>query len=188
MAQPRQKTSGHSPVVIVGGGIIGFATAYYLSLDGRSARSISIVDNASTLFAGASGKANGILGDYGFVSQAKSLGKLSWDLHQKLTSENGGRAGWGYREAKILNLHASSSSAASTARLGSSDPSSPLPAWCIGLQRYASTSLSDLEKAARMSVFPTICGVSGANPRVATRWISANFCKDVVRQWGFESS
>ncbi|KAL9075771.1 MAG: hypothetical protein Q9161_001523 [Pseudevernia consocians] len=91
-----------SPVVIVGGGMMGFATAYYLALARKSGRSITIVDNASILFAGASGKANGILGDYGFEPEAESLGKLSWELHQQLARVHRGRAGWHYRDVEIL--------------------------------------------------------------------------------------
>lgn len=160
MAGGKQKGLGRSPVVIIGGGIIGLSTAYYLSLARKSGRSITIVDNASILFAGASGKANGILGDYGFEPEAESLGQLSWDLHQQLASVHKGRAGWGYRDVIICNLHRAASDD-SKVGLGST----LLPTWCRDLERHASTLLSDLEHAARMSVFPAVREASEAYDR-----------------------
>ncbi len=142
MAGGRQDSSGRSPVVIVGGGIIGLSTAYYLSQARKSGRSITIVDSAARLFAGASGKANGILGDYGFEREAEPLGKLSWELHQQLASVHRGQAVWSYRDVMIYDMrHAAPDGSALLA---------PLPAWFKDLERHASTLLPDHEHAARM--------------------------------------
>lgn len=155
MAGRRPKSSGLSRVVIIGCGIMGLSTAYYLSLARGSGHSITIVDNASILFAGASGKANGILGDYGFKPQAESLGKLSWKLHQELDSKHGGRAAWGYRDVMIYDLSRAAPND-SKHQLGSTQPPPSLPAWCRELERHASTLLSDHKHAARMLVFSMV--------------------------------
>lgn len=173
IAGGRQKSPSRSPVVVIGGGIIGLSTAYYLSLARTSGRSITVVDKASVLFAGASGKANGILGDYGFEPEAETLGKLSWELHQQLASVHGGWAGWGYRDVMIYSLHHAASDA-SRIRLDPTQPPSPLPAWCRDLEGHASTMLSDLEHAARMSVFPTPHEPSEADTRGSN---PADFCQ-----------
>ena len=152
MAARRQKSSDGSAVVIVGGGIIGLSTAYYVSTTRKSARSITIVDNASILYAGASGKANGILGDYGFKPEAEPLGKLSWKLHRELARQHKGRAAWGYRNVMEHELHRAASSDAPEVALTSTHPLSPLPTWCRNLEDHASVSTSNSEHAARVSV------------------------------------
>src|SRR4051794_19166928 len=48
-------------IVIVGGGIIGTATAYYLSESHSNPSSIHIIESAPRLFASASGYAGGFL-------------------------------------------------------------------------------------------------------------------------------
>ena len=165
MTGARHKNRGHSPVVIIGGGIVGMSTAYYLALARKDGHSIIIVDNAAVLFAGASGKANGILGDYGFKPEAESLGKLSWELHQHLASRNNGRAGWGYRDVMIYDLDHAASSDASKFPLSSAQPPSPLPAWCMDMRRHSSTLKPDHEHAARMLVSSTVRQFSEADYR-----------------------
>ena len=152
MSARRQKSPDGSAVVIVGAGIIGLSTAYYLSSIRKSGRSITIVDNASTLYAGASGKANGILGDYGFKPEAEPLGKLSWKLHRKLASQHRGQAAWGYRDVIEGGLHYAASSDAPEVALTPTHPPSPLPTWCRNLKDHASVSTSSSEHAARVSV------------------------------------
>ena len=155
MASERERGPGHSPVVIIGGGIIGFSTAYYLSQARKSGHSITIVDHASILFAGASGKANGILGDYGFKPEAEHLGKLSWELHRQLASLKGGRALWGYRDVMIYGLHRTASAIGLDDAMGSAYPPPTLPTWCKASGNHASNLTSNHEHAARMLVSPT---------------------------------
>ncbi len=168
-----QKISEHSPVVVVGGGIIGLSTAYYLSLARKSGRSITVLDSASVLFAGASGKANGMLGDYGFKPEADSLGKLSWNLHRQLARMHKGRAVWGYREVMVYKLQRPTYSNASEGVLGSMYPVAPLPTWYRDLGRHASILVSSHEHAARMLVSPMPAKypqlIIGSNP--------VDFCK-----------
>ena len=74
-------SSSPEPIVILGGGIIGFATAYYLATSQGDGRDITIIDNSPILFEGASGQANGILHAYGFDPALTPLANLSYDLH-----------------------------------------------------------------------------------------------------------
>ena len=154
MAGPDQEDSDGSPVVIIGGGIIGLSTAYYHSLLRGNRSSITIVESADALFVGASGQANGILGNYGFPRGAESLGKLSWRLHQQLAKIYGGRARWGYRDVVVYETNNRVSLDASKLASGSEDPPTSLPAWCKNIERHASSSLSNREHAARMLVLP----------------------------------
>ena len=150
MAGGRQKGSDNSDVVIIGGGIIGLSTAFYLSKIRNNGRSITIVDNAFILYAGASGKANGILGDYGFKPGAESLGNLSWELHRQLASQHKGRAAWGYRDVMIYKLHRTASLDASGIAQGSKHPPSALPAWCMHSETDTGVLISTQEHAARV--------------------------------------
>ena len=152
MAARMQKSPEGSAVIIVGCGIIGLSTAYWLSRNRKNARSITIVDNASVLCAGASGKANGILGDYGFKPEAELFGKLSWKLHQQLASQHNGRAAWGYRDVMEYGVHNAASSDTLEAMLTSTHSPSRLPTWCRNLEDHASVSTSNSEHAARVSV------------------------------------
>ena len=83
--------------VIIGSGIIGLSTAYFLSLSPNTpASSIHLVDAASSLFAGASGYAAGFLANDWFDPAVNSLASLSFHLHQELARKNDGREKWGY--------------------------------------------------------------------------------------------
>lgn len=83
-------------IVIIGGGIIGCTSAYYLtrhpSFD-PSKHSITLLE-ASSIAGGASGKAGGLLGLWAYPS---SLVPLSYRLHKELAEEHGGAERWGYR-------------------------------------------------------------------------------------------
>ena len=81
MTATRHESPFPSPVVILKGGIGSVATAYYISPARKGGHSITIVDDASILVAGASGKANGIIGHCGFKPEAVCLGKLYCELH-----------------------------------------------------------------------------------------------------------
>ena len=74
-----------SSVVIIGGGIIGLATA--LSISGLPSRpAITIVDNAPALLLGASGAANG--GTSGKLNQ-NPVGRLNYRLRKALEADVG---------------------------------------------------------------------------------------------------
>ncbi|GAP84179.1 putative FAD dependent oxidoreductase [Rosellinia necatrix] len=84
-------------IVIIGGGIIGATTAYYLTRHpsfNPQIHHITLVE-ATSIAAGASGKAGGLLGLWAYPS---CLVPLSYRLHAELAAEHDGAARWGYRE------------------------------------------------------------------------------------------
>ncbi|KAK3383583.1 FAD dependent oxidoreductase [Lasiosphaeria ovina] len=103
--------------VILGAGIIGVSTAYYLS-DHQPASSIHLVDPASGLFSSASGYAGGFLAKDWFSPSTASLGALSFDQHRRLAQEKGGREKWGYAQTASVSYTASPSSAGSNQARG----------------------------------------------------------------------
>jgi glycine/D-amino acid oxidase-like deaminating enzyme len=91
-------------VVIIGGGIIGSCIAYYLANhDNLGDTKITVIE-ASSIAAGASGKGGGFLAEDWHSGPTASLGKLSFDLHQKLADEHDGHKNWGYRRLTTFSL------------------------------------------------------------------------------------
>ncbi|KAF7596468.1 hypothetical protein BBP40_001340 [Aspergillus hancockii] len=91
------------PTVILGGGIIGSATAYYLS-ETQSPADIHIIESSIELFSSASGYAAGFLAKDWFAQSVAPLGELSFDLHGALAAENDGTERWGYMKGTALSL------------------------------------------------------------------------------------
>jgi glycine/D-amino acid oxidase-like deaminating enzyme len=87
--------------VILGSGIIGVATAYYLS-DHQPPDTVHLVEPAQDLFSSASGFAGGFLAEDWFGSDLAPLGKLSYRLHKELSEAYGGREKWGYTPTTTL--------------------------------------------------------------------------------------
>jgi glycine/D-amino acid oxidase-like deaminating enzyme len=89
-------TDAKRNIIIVGGGIIGCTSAYYLtrhpSYDPRKHK-ITLLE-ATKIAGGASGKAGGLLALWAYPS---SLVPLSYTLHKELSDEHGGAERWGYR-------------------------------------------------------------------------------------------
>src|SRR5436190_23625356 len=89
--------------VIIGAGIVGVSTAYFLShapsrtLDHK----ITILDQSPPA-SGASGKAGGLIAPRWVESPTASLEKLSFRLHQELADLYGGWEQWGYRRCRLL--------------------------------------------------------------------------------------
>ncbi|GLA66903.1 hypothetical protein AtubIFM56815_010900 [Aspergillus tubingensis] len=92
-------------IVIVGGGIIGCCSAYYLtrhpSFD-PSRHSVTLIE-ASDIAGGASGKAGGLLALWAYPS---NIVPLSYKLHADLAKEHNGKDRWGYREVNCGQLMA----------------------------------------------------------------------------------
>lgn len=96
--------------VIVGGGIIGFSIAYYLSEKSSVAPGngeIHIIESSSQLFSSASGYAAGFLAENWFGTELAPLGGLSFRLHRELAAVHGGAQKWGYMSGAALSLEAS---------------------------------------------------------------------------------
>ncbi|KAF8517754.1 FAD dependent oxidoreductase [Hysterangium stoloniferum] len=93
-------------IVIIGGGIIGVCTAYYLSQDDRfKSRSMSVtIVEANDIASGASGKAAGFLTLDWHGPRTASLAELSYGLHEQLANELDGKNAYGYRRLTTLEL------------------------------------------------------------------------------------
>lgn len=91
MATPPTQT------VILGAGIIGLSTAYYLATaPDVDPSAIHIVESASELFCSASGLAGGFLAADWFAPSVAPLGALSFRLHRELAEKHDGRQKWGF--------------------------------------------------------------------------------------------
>jgi len=91
MAETEKKS-----IVVVGGGIIGCSTAYFLTRHPKydpSKHSIHLIE-ATSIAAGASGKAGGLLALWAYPA---CLVPLSFRLHAELAKEHGGKDRWGFR-------------------------------------------------------------------------------------------
>lgn len=91
------------PTVIVGAGIIGVSTAYYLS-QSNNAEEIHLLEASPQLFASASGNAAGFIARDWFTSSLAALGELSFDLHKQLAAEYDGCRRWGYSPSSGSSL------------------------------------------------------------------------------------
>jgi glycine/D-amino acid oxidase-like deaminating enzyme len=89
--------------IIVGAGIIGASTAYFLSHSTSRSQddTITVVD-PNPPASGASGKAAGILSRNWTGIATASLEALSFRLHKDLAQQYGGAEKWGYRPCEIL--------------------------------------------------------------------------------------
>ncbi|KAL9125197.1 MAG: hypothetical protein Q9217_005568, partial [Psora testacea] len=90
------------PTVIVGAGIIGVSTAYYLSQSRN--QEIHLAEASPELFASASGFAGGFLAADWFAPPLSRLGQLSFDLHKQLAEEHNGYEHWGYTTSTGTSL------------------------------------------------------------------------------------
>ncbi|KAI4200006.1 MAG: hypothetical protein LQ346_002479 [Caloplaca aetnensis] len=90
--------------VIIGAGIIGTSTAYYLSQSGIPPSDIHLIESSPELFASASGYAAGFLARDWFSAPSSSLGHLSFDLHKKLAEAYNGYEKWGYSRSTATSL------------------------------------------------------------------------------------
>ncbi|KAK9238124.1 FAD dependent oxidoreductase [Lipomyces kononenkoae] len=89
--------------IIVGGGIIGLSTAFYLATSASALSAstrIIIIDSSQHLFTSASGRAAGFLNRSWFDRPSASLAELSFVLHQELAEIYGGKTRWGYRPSQ----------------------------------------------------------------------------------------
>ncbi|ROW13702.1 hypothetical protein VPNG_04531 [Cytospora leucostoma] len=123
--------------VILGAGIIGLSTAYYLSRHqqqqqqqqqpGESSATIHLVEPSPELFAAASGNAGGFLARDWFGPGAASLGALSFDEHRRLAAAHDGARRWGYSRSTALSYTSASPGAAARGRaIGSAETTAQL--------------------------------------------------------------
>ena len=131
-----------SNTVVLGAGIIGLSTAYYLS-EHQPPSTVHLVEPSRELFASASGYAGGFLARNWFGPSVASLGALSFDEHRRLAEIHGGAGKWGYSASKSLSYKSATSRRKTKkgddwlrqggSRAGeagaSADGSGPAPAW-----------------------------------------------------------
>ncbi|KAG9904505.1 hypothetical protein KCU78_g14492, partial [Aureobasidium melanogenum] len=84
-------------IVIIGGGIIGATSAYFLTHHPsyNPEKHKVILLEATKIAGGASGKAGGLLALWAYPS---SIVPLSYKLHKQLAEKYGGDERWGYRQ------------------------------------------------------------------------------------------
>ncbi|TEY54688.1 hypothetical protein BOTCAL_0239g00100 [Botryotinia calthae] len=90
-------------IVIIGGGIIGVSTAYWLTqhrLYDPSIHNITILE-ATEIAGGSSGKAGGLLASWATPS---CLAPLSFKLHTELAEKFKGSSCWGYRRVHCADV------------------------------------------------------------------------------------
>ncbi|KAH8661932.1 FAD dependent oxidoreductase [Xylariales sp. PMI_506] len=97
-----------SATVILGSGIIGASTAFYL-LKHQPGSAIHLVEASPELFASASGFAGGFLAKSWFSPEVAELGALSFEEHRKLAEKEDGATRWGYAPSTSITLSPSSS-------------------------------------------------------------------------------
>ncbi|KAI4290201.1 MAG: hypothetical protein L6R35_000524 [Caloplaca aegaea] len=91
-------------IVIIGAGIIGTSTAYYLSQSETPPTNIHLIESSPELFGSASGYAAGFLARDWFSAASTPLGRLSFDLHKKLAEKHNGYKKWGYSRSTATSL------------------------------------------------------------------------------------
>ncbi|RYP49222.1 hypothetical protein DL769_011104 [Monosporascus sp. CRB-8-3] len=89
--------------VILGAGIIGVSTAYYLSKH-QPGSTIHLIEPSPELFASASGYAGGFMAKDWFSSANAELGALSFEEHRKLADKDGGAEKWGYAPSTSISF------------------------------------------------------------------------------------
>ncbi|KAI4223266.1 MAG: hypothetical protein L6R36_005557 [Xanthoria steineri] len=97
--------SDQKDIVVVGGGIIGCTSAYFLTRHpayDSSKHKITLLE-ASKIAGGASGKAGGLLALWAYPS---NIVPLSYRLHAQLAKEHDGESKWGYRRIHCGQLAA----------------------------------------------------------------------------------
>ena len=93
--------------IILGSGIIGVSTAYYLSLHPSYNPKISpiyLIEATSEPFQSASGYSGGFLAKDWFSPASASLGELSFRLHKELADQFNGKRKWSYSTSTALSM------------------------------------------------------------------------------------
>nr|CAO98838.1 hypothetical protein [Nakaseomyces delphensis] len=102
---PSGNATEKNHIVIVGAGIIGSCTAYYLTQHpdfDPSTHHITVLESREVA-GGASGKAGGLLASWAFPQQ---IVPLSFQLHQELSDMYDGAKNWDYRRLTTVSLEA----------------------------------------------------------------------------------
>ncbi|KAF8853013.1 fad NAD binding oxidoreductase [Acephala macrosclerotiorum] len=141
MSAPKEQQN----IVIIGGGIIGCTTAYYLTHHPQfdpSVHAVTLIE-AAKLANGASGKAGGLLAAWAYPNK---LARLSFDLHDQLARYHNGAELWGYRRVRCGQLTVVAAQRKDTSKLESSGhPTIGLGKWWARDQKKSSVLPDDLD-------------------------------------------
>jgi len=135
-AQEISQSSPRSSTVIIGGGVIGLATAYYLALprsrDATQQGPVYIIDSSDELFSAASGHATGILHSKNFEDQSESraLTIFSYNLHAEVAGKYDSRSRYGFNRLVTYGLYQKLKSTEESSRASS------LPSWLKNSSEY----------------------------------------------------
>ncbi|CAK7224441.1 hypothetical protein SBRCBS47491_005552 [Sporothrix bragantina] len=88
--------------VIIGAGIVGVSTAYYLAENGAT-DDVHLIETTDKLFASASGYAGGFMARDWHAPATASLAALSFDQHAALAAKHDGASRWGYALSTALS-------------------------------------------------------------------------------------
>jgi hypothetical protein len=153
--------------VILGAGVIGLSTAYYLALTLNesvsqfprlSNASIVVVDPSHVVCPGASGTATGGLGDFGFSPVTAPLGVLSYTLHKGLASKFGGEHRYGFSDLEIFRVSPKNFTGTPSppnswgSHLPIDRSVSDIPPWLKGSDDWKVESLADAPHSAHLYV------------------------------------
>jgi len=132
-------------IVVIGGGIIGCTTAYYLTHHPQfdpSVHTVTVIE-AARLANGASGKAGGLVAAW---ANPSNLARLSFDLHDQLARDHDGAELWGYRRVRCGQLTAVVSQRRDISKLeSSSHPNIELGKWWARDLKKSSVLPHDLD-------------------------------------------
>ncbi|CCD25427.1 Tda3p NDAI_0F01080 [Naumovozyma dairenensis CBS 421] len=105
LSRPSLKSEGKQKIIIIGAGIIGVCTAYYLTKhpNFNPEKYHIIILESREVAAGASGKAGGLLASWAFPNM---IVPLSFQLHQELSDLYNGETNWDYRRLTTVSLEA----------------------------------------------------------------------------------
>lgn len=92
-------------IAIVGGGIIGSSSLYYLSQQATSTPlRLTLIEESPHIAPAASGKSGGFLAEDWHGAETADLAKLSYRLHRELAQRDGGAQKWSYREVETYSI------------------------------------------------------------------------------------
>ncbi|EPE33131.1 Nucleotide-binding protein [Glarea lozoyensis ATCC 20868] len=131
-------------IIIIGGGIIGCTTAYYITHHPRfdpSCHTVTLLE-ASKLANGASGKAGGLVAAWAHPS---NLAGLSFDLHGQLAQDHDGAHLWSYRRVRCGQLTAISTQSSIVSADANTSPAIELGKWWARDKKQSSLLPDDLD-------------------------------------------
>jgi len=139
-------------IVVVGGGIIGSTSAYFLSRHPKfnpATHTITLLE-ATKIAGGASGKAGGLLALWAYPA---AIVPLSYKLHKQLADEHGGAERWGYRAVHCGQIDARGRAVGGPSVVGKEDRATTaedggaLNGNSVSLQKRSKEAIARLKKA-----------------------------------------